>query len=270
MTIESVTGRTALITGASSGIGKAFAEVFAANGWNVAITARRADRLEALAAELAGKYHITATPIAQDLAVSEGVRLLYAKLAARGLTIDGLVNNAGFAVPGHYARTAWADQQRGIQVMVTAPCELTHALLPGMIERGFGRIVNVASVAGLVPGTAGHTLYAASKAFMIKFSESILTENRRYNVLATALCPGFTYSEFHDVAGTRDRVSKFGKAWWNTAEEVAEAGYSGVMSGRSMVVTGRRSKQIVALMKLLPEPLALRLAAGRSRSFRKE
>ncbi len=270
MTTESVSGRTALITGASSGIGKAFAEVFARNGWNVVITARRSDRLEALASELAAKYNVAATPIAQDLAGSEGVRHLYAKIAARGLTIDGLVNNAGFAVPGHYAGTAWADQQRFLQVMVTAPCELTHTFLPGMIERGFGRIVNVASVAGLIPGTPGHTLYAASKAFMVKFSESLLLENRRNNVLTTALCPGFTYSEFHDVAGVRQRVSRFGKAWWNTAEEVAEAGYNGVMQGRSIVVTGRRSKQIVAIMKLLPEALALRMVAGRSRSFRAE
>jgi uncharacterized protein len=270
MTTESLSGRTALITGASSGIGKAFAEVFASKGWNVIITARRADRLEALAYELAAQYSIAATPVAQDLAVPEGVRHLYAKIAARGLTIDGLVNNAGFAVPGYYESTAWADQQRFLQVMVTAPSELTHTFLPGMIERRFGRIVNVASVAGLMPGTPGHTLYAASKAFMIKFSESLLMENRRNNVLATALCPGFTYSEFHDVAGVRQRVSRFGKAWWNTAEEVAEAGYDGVMQGKSIVVTGRRSKQIVAIMKLLPEPLALRMVAGRSRSFRKE
>ncbi len=228
MTTEAVSGRTALITGASAGIGKAFAEVFAAKGWNVVLTARRAERLEALAAGLAAKHQIAATPIAQDLAVPEGVRHLVAKLAARGLTIDGLVNNAGFAVPGYYARTSWADQQRFLQVMVTAPCELTHALLPGMIERRFGRIVNVASVAGLIPGTPGHTLYAASKAFMVKFSESLLLENRRHNVLTTALCPGFTHSEFHDVAGVRQRVSKFGKAWWTTAEEVAEAGYDGV------------------------------------------
>ena len=89
-------------------------------------------------------------------------------------------------------------------------------------------------------------------------------------MLTTALCPGFTHTEFHDVAGVRKRVSKFGKAWWSTAEEVAAAGYDGVMRGRSIVVTGRRSKQIALLMKLLPEPLALRMVAGRSQSFRAE
>ena len=148
MTTETVSGRTALITGASAGIGKAFAEVFAAKGWNIVLTARRVERLEALASELAAKHKVTATPIAEDLADPEGVQRLAAEIGARGLTIDGLVNNAGFAVPGYYARTAWKDQKNFLQVLVTAPCELTHALLPGMIERRFGRIVNVASVAG--------------------------------------------------------------------------------------------------------------------------
>ncbi len=270
MSTETVSGRTALITGASAGIGKAFAEVFAAKGWNLVLTARRAERLEALASALAAKHKIAAAPIALDLAAPDGVQRLVAEAGARGLTIDGLVNNAGFAVPGYYARTTWEDQQRFLQVLVTAPCELTHALLPGMIERRFGRIVNVASVAGLIPGTPGHTLYAPAKAFMVKFSEALLMENQRHNVLTTALCPGFTYTEFHDVAGVRQRVSKFGKAWWNTAEEVAGAGYDGVMRGRSMVVTGWRSKQVVALMKLLPEPLALRMVAGKARSYRAE
>ncbi|MGA7329853.1 MAG: SDR family oxidoreductase [Rhodomicrobium sp.] len=265
---ESIKGRTALITGASAGIGKAFAEVFAGEGWNVVVTARRAERLDTLAAELSSKHNIKATPIACDLAAPDGAKQLLAEIAARNISIEGLVNNAGFAVPGHYARTAWKDQDAFLRVLVVAPCQLTHALLPGMIERRFGRIVNVASVAGLIPGSAGHTLYAASKAFMIKFSESLLLENRRHNVLTTALCPGFTQSEFHDVAGVRARVSKYGKAWWSSAEEVARAGYDGVMQGRSIVVTGRRSKQIVALMKLLPEPVALGLIARQSRSFR--
>ena len=103
---------------------------------------------------------------------------------------------------------------------------------------------------------------------MIKFSQSLLLENQRHDVLTTALCPGFTYSEFHDVAGVRAKVSKYGKAWWSQAEDVARAGYDGVMRGRSIVVTGRRSKQIAALMKLLPEPLALGMVARQSRSFR--
>jgi uncharacterized protein len=265
---DSVRGRTVLITGASAGIGKAFAEVFAGNGWNVILAARRFERLEALAADLAQRYHIAATPIQADLADPEGVKRLIGEIGARNIVIDGLVNNAGYGVPGYYVSTLWKDQEDFLRVLVVAPCELVHALLPGMIGRSFGRIINVASLAGLVPGSAGHTLYGAAKAFMVRFSQSLLLENRGKNVLTTALCPGFTYSEFHDVAGVRATVSKLGKAWWSQAEDVAQAGYEGVMAGRSIVVTGRRSKQIAALMKVLPEPAALGLIARRSRSYR--
>ncbi len=221
-----------------------------------------------MSAELSAKHGVTATPIEGDLADPDGVKRLVATIQHRGLTIDGLVNNAGYGVPGHYVKTKWEDQDAFLRVLVTAPCELAHALMPGMVERKWGRVINVASVAGLVPGSAGHTLYGASKAFMVKFSQSLLLENRPHNVLTTALCPAFTYSEFHDVTGTRAQVSKMGKAWWSTAEEVAAAGYDGVMRGRSIVVTGKRGKQIVALMKVMPEPLALAMVARQSKSYR--
>ncbi len=268
--MENVRGRTVLITGASAGIGKAFAEVFAAKGWNVVLTARRAERLEALAAELAAKHKVTATAIAEDLAHPDGVKRLIEAISERRLIADGLVNNAGYAVPGYYARTRWEDQEAFLRVLVTAPCELAHVLITPMIQRRFGRIINVASLAGLVPGSAGHTLYGAAKAFMIKFSQSLLLENRGSNVLTTALCPGFTYSEFHDVTGTREAVSRFGKHWWSSAGEVAGAGYDGVMKGRSIVVTGRRAKQVSALIKLLPEEVALGIVNNRSKTYRKK
>ena len=266
--MDDVRGRTALITGASAGIGKAFAEVFAAKGWNVVLTARRLERLQALAEELTKKHKVAVTPIAQDLARPDGVKQLIEAISANRLTVDGLVNNAGYGVPGYFARTRWEDQEAFLRVMVTAPCELAHVLLTPMVQRRFGRIINVASVAGLVPGSAGHTLYSAAKAFMIKFSQSLLLENRKANVLTTALCPGFTYTEFHDVTGTREQVSRYGKHWWSAAEEVAAAGYDGVMAGRSIVITGRRSKQIAALMKVLPDRVALGMVARQSKSFR--
>ncbi len=199
--MDDVRGRTVLITGASAGIGKAFAEVFAAKGWNVVLTARRLERLQALAEELSKKNNIQATPIVQDLSHPDGVKRLIEAISENRLMIDGLVNNAGYGVPGYYARTRWEDQDAFLRVMVTAPCELAHVLLTPMIQRRFGRIINVASLAGMVPGSAGHTLYGAAKAFMIKFSQSLLLENRKANVLTTALCPGFTYTEFHDVTG---------------------------------------------------------------------
>jgi len=263
-------GRLVLITGASAGIGEAFAHVFASRSWNLVITARREDRLLALASKLSADHGVQVTCLAKDLSIPSSVAELVDELNSKGLKADGLVNNAGYAVPGHFARTLWDDQAKFIRVLVTAPCELTHALLPGMIERGWGRILNVASVAGLVPGSAGHTLYGAAKAFMVKFSQSLLVENERYNVLTTALCPGFTYSEFHDVTGTRAKVSRMGKAWWSTAEDVAVAGYDGVMNGKAIVVTGRRSKQVVPLMKVLPDSWALAIMRRRSKAFRNE
>ena len=266
--MDDVRGRTALITGASAGIGKAFAEVFAAKGWNVVLTARRLERLQALAAELSAKHKIQAEPIAGDLAQPDGVKRLIEAVSNRRLMIDGLVNNAGYGLPGYYARTKWEDQEAFLRVMVVAPCELAHVLLTPMVQRRFGRIINVASLAGLVPGSAGHTLYAAAKAFMIKFSQSLLLENRKNNVLTTALCPGFTYTEFHDILGTRDKVSRYGKHWWTSAGHVAEAGYDGVMRGRSMIITGRRSKQIAALMKVLPDTLALGMVERQTKNFR--
>ena len=266
--MENVRGRTALITGASAGIGKAFAELFAAKGWNVVLTARRLERLEALAEDLTKKHAISATPIAQDLAHPDGVKRLIEAISHQRLTIDGLVNDAGYAVPGYYAGTRWEDQEAFLRVMVTAPCELAHVLLTPMAQRRFGRIINVASLAGLLPGSGGHTLYGAAKAFLIKFSQSLLLENREANVLTTALCPGFTYTEFHDVLGTREKMSRYGKHWWSSAEEVAAAGYDGVMRGRPIVITGRRSKQVAALMKVLPDGVALGMVARQTKTFR--
>jgi short-subunit dehydrogenase len=139
-----------------------------------------------------------------------------------------------------------------------------------MQQRGYGRIVNVASLAGLVPGSAGHTLYAASKAFLIKFSQSLALENTGKGVNVCALCPGFTYSEFHDVTGTRSIVSKMPNWMWLSAEEVARQGIEAVERGEAVWVTGRVNRAIKSLMKLLPDRFALRTIQKRSRSFRKQ
>ncbi|MDB5456180.1 MAG: dehydrogenase, partial [Caulobacter sp.] len=221
--------RLALITGASSGIGAAFARIYASHGYDVALTARRADRLEALAAEIALRFGVEAFAIPADLAQPDGVDVVLAGVEAQGRVVDALVNNAGYGLPGTYAQTAWSEQAVFLQVMLTAVCELTHKVLPGMVERRFGRIVNVASLAGLVPGAAGHTLYGATKSFLVKFSQSLHLETEAHGVHVTALCPGFTYSEFHDVNATRAQISAATPPWlWLGADEVAAAGYEAV------------------------------------------
>jgi short-subunit dehydrogenase len=140
--------------------------------------------------------------------------------------------------------------------------------VPGMRERGFGRIVNVASFAGLMPAPAGHTLYAASKSYLIRFSEALALENRHHGINVCALCPGFTYSEFHDVTGSRKAVSQMPKWVWLDATEVARDGLDAVERGIVVRVVGVRYRMIKALFKLLPDALALKLIAAYSGNFR--
>jgi uncharacterized protein len=153
--------------------------------------------------------------------------------------------------------------------MVVAVAELTHRLLPGMVDRGYGRIINVASLAGLAPAPAGHTLYPASKAFVIKFSEALAQEVSKHGVHVTAVCPGFTLSEFHDITGTRDKVSRLPRFLWMDAPAVARQGFGAVTNGTSIYVNGRVNRVIATLVKVVPyRVLALvgRMLAG---SYRK-
>jgi uncharacterized protein len=260
--------RTALITGASAGIGKSFAEALAGAGFNLVLTARRVDRLEALAETLRAQHRIDCAVIAADLADPSAVEQLCTSLAARGLRVDYLVNNAGYGVPGKYLQPSWPTHAQFMQVLVTSVIELSYRLLPGMLERGYGRIINVASLAGLVPGSPGHTLYAASKAFLVKFSESLHAEYSRQGIHVCALCPGFTYSEFHDVTGTRSVVAKMPSYMWMSAEAVVEAGLDAVQRGEPVHVAGRVNRFIAWLMRTLPPALARRLINSRANSFR--
>jgi short-subunit dehydrogenase len=258
--------RTALVTGASSGIGEAFAEIFAAEGFDLVITARREDRLLEVATRLGERYAVRVDVIAADLAEADAPARLCDRIAARGLTIDALVNNAGYGIPGAYAASPWERQAALLQVMVVALAELTYRLLPPMIDRGFGRIVNVSSLAALVPAPAGHTLYAACKAFVVKFSESLAGEVSRFGIHVTAVCPGFTFSEFHDVTGTRETVKQLPGWLWMDAQTVARQGFDAVMEGRPVFVTGRVNRAIALLARYLPQRLLT--ALGRKTAWR--
>ena len=180
------------------------------------------------------------------------------------------MNNAGYGVPGSYVSNSWEVHSRFLQIMVTAVAELTYRLVPGMIDRRYGRIINVASLAGLVPSPAGHTLYAAAKAFLIKFSESLAHEVRRHGVLVTAVCPGFTYSEFHDVTRTRAAVNRMPGFMWMSAADVARRGYKAVMAGEPIVVTGRVNAALATLVRILPQRLVVDVGRRIGRSYRKE
>ncbi|WP_329743071.1 SDR family NAD(P)-dependent oxidoreductase [Dyella sp. A6] len=257
-----------LVTGASSGIGAAFAQALAARGHDLVLTARRADRLEALAESLRQSHACQVTVLAADLAAPAAPKALCEALQQRGLAVDWLINNAGYGVPGSFTGNAWQIHADFLQVLLTAPTELAWLLLPGMRERGYGRIVNVASLAGHVPGTAGHTLYAASKSYLIRFSESLALENRDRNVHVCALCPGFTYSEFHDVTGTRTLMNKLPGFMWQSAEAVVAEGIAAVEHGDAVHVTGRVNRTIKAIFKLVPDRLARALSARQAKRYR--
>ena len=261
--------RTALITGASSGIGEAFAEVFAAHGFDLVITARREDRLRAVAARLEQLHGVRVLVFVADHARRDTPERLCAELAYRGLTIDALVNNAGYGVPGKFIDSPWERHDDMLQVMVTGLAELMHRLLPGMIARGYGRIINVASLAGLVPAPAGHTLYAAAKALVIKFSEALSYEVRRHDIHVTAVCPGFTISEFHDVTGTREQMNTLPSWMWMDSPTVARQGFEAVMAGTPIYINGRVNRTIALLVRYLPQGVVKAIGRRFGRSYRK-
>jgi short-subunit dehydrogenase len=249
--------RLCLITGASAGIGAAFARVYASHGYDVALTARRTDRLTTLADEIRLRHGVETLALAGDLADPATPDRLLAEIAAQGRSVSALVNNAGYGLTGSFSAHGWDEQAAMLQVMLTAPCELAHKVLPGMVDAGFGRIVNVASLAGLVPGAPGQTLYGPIKAFLVRFSQAMHVENQDTGVHVTALCPGFTYSEFHDVNRTRKQLSRLPAMLWLGADEVAASGYEAAEANRPICVTGAPNKAIAALAKLVPDEWAL-------------
>jgi uncharacterized protein len=256
----------ALITGASSGIGEAIAREYSRRGKPLILTARRTERLESLAKELS--TNAPCVVIAADLADRSAPKHLYDETQARGLAVDTLVNNAGYGVPGRYLSSDWKTHADFLQVMIHAVGELTHLYLPAMEKAGYGRILNIASLAGIVPSSAGHTMYGATKSWLIRFSECLALETAPKGVNVTALCPGFTYSEFHDVNGMRSSISKLPKFIWLSSEEVARIGVDAVESGKIKVITGRTNKLIAMITKYMPDWIAKSLVASKSRQFR--
>ena len=255
----------ALVTGASSGIGEQIAREYARRGVPLVLTARRADRLQALATEL--RAQVPVEVVAADLAEPDAPAALVAELERRGVQVRILVNNAGYGMPGRYRSNDWAAHAAFLQVMVTAVCELTWRLLPSIRASGRGRILNVASFAALMPAAEGQTLYAPAKSFLLKFSEAMALENADRSVHATALCPGFTYSEFHDVTGTRSKM-KVSRRMWLDAAEVARHGIEANERGTVLAIPGWRYRVLHAIGKLLPHRVALGMMAKNSRKIR--
>jgi uncharacterized protein len=253
---------TALVTGASSGIGKELARLFAADGHGVVLVARRQARLDELAEELRANGRAKAWPIACDLAAPEGVDRLVRELEAHDLSVDFLANNAGVGTTGPFAESSAAAEAAMTELNVMAVVRLTRALLPGMLARGHGRILNVGSTAGFQPGPYMATYYA-SKAFVNHFSEALAYELRGSGVSVTLSCPGPTRSEFGDLSGVgKSRLFRLRVA---SAESVARAAYRALFSGRSLVVHGFMNWLGVQLLRVGPRAWVRAIVAGLNR-----
>jgi uncharacterized protein len=250
----------AIVTGASSGIGEVFAKKLAARGCDLLLVARRKDRLDAAAGVISKEYGVEVNTLAADLASDAGVQALVDRIE-RSSSLEYLINNAGFGTLGLFWEAPEQGQEQMHRLHVLAAMRLCHAALRGMVPRGRGAIVNVASVAAFALGPA-NVSYCATKAWMTTFTEGLYLDLKTANspVRVQALCPGFTYSEFHDTLGTsRDVIPK---SLWMSADFVVEDSLRGLDRGELMVVPGWRYKLLVALLRVLPRKLLI-LGASR-------
>lgn len=250
-------GLTALVTGASTGIGLALADKFAAAGHDIIISARDAAVLDHVAADLAARHGVTVTPIARDLAAIGGGAALAADIAARGLKVDVLVNNAGFGAAGAFDGSDVAAQLGMIDLNVRALVELTHIYWPAMLRAGRGGVLNVASTSAFQPGPL-MAVYYASKAFVLHFSEALWEEARGTGVHVSCLCPGPTVSEFRARAGTgKTRLASSSVAM--PTAPVARLGYDGFVANKRVVVTGARNAAMAGLVRFVPRGRLLKM-----------
>ena len=247
---------TTLITGASSGIGEAFARKLAARGQNLLLVARSEDKLMTLCNELGRLKSIHAQFVAMDLSQPDAPARLFAETQTRGLTIDFLINNAGFGAVGDFAaKLDLARELNMIDLNVRALVELTHRFLVPMRERKSGAIINVASTAGFQP-VPFMAVYAATKAFVLSFSEALWEENRPYGIKVMALCPGVTETNFFAAANMQKPPGRVSQ----TPEEVVDTALRGLRRGRSHIISGLPNYLMIQGERLVPRSVLARVA----------
>ncbi len=249
--------RTALITGASHGIGAEFAWLFAAEGFNLVLVARGETELKVLARELKKAHGVSVTVMPRDLSEAQSVASITKELARRKMRVEVLVNNAGIGAYGLFGKTDWKRERDLLQVNITELTELTKALLPGMLKRKKGRILNVASMAAFQPGPL-MAVYYASKAYVLSFSLALSEETRGTGVTVTCLCPGPTRTKFH--LGAKMGKSRLFRGLLLDAATVARVGYRACMKGRPLVISGKRNRVMAFATRFSPRMLAARLA----------
>jgi len=250
-----------LITGASSGIGAAFARALAAQGHDLLLVARRRDRLESLAAELKERHAAFAEILVADLSQRAGVERVQARIAELE-ALEMLINNAGFGTTGRFTRLDVEKQVQMVNLHVVASMRLCRAALPGMIDRGSGAVINVASVLAFGP-FPGNATYAATKAFLVAFSKNLHAELGHKGVRFQALCPGFTSTEFHDTPEyQRFERSRIPEMLWLSAEEVVAGSLAALRRNRVVFVPGLKNRLLAALLGGRLGSLVLRLLLG--------
>ena len=250
------TGQTALVTGASGGIGVDLAACFARDGYGLILTARSEGALQDVAARLAREHGVAAVPVANDLGAIGGGARLAQLIADKGLTVDVLVNNAGYGHAGPLTSSDLETQVGMVDLNVRAVVELTHLFWDGMVRRKRGGVLNVASTAAFQPGPL-MAVYYASKAFVLSFSEALWEEARGTGLTVSCLCPGPTVSGFRARAGTgRTKLASLPAA---PSMPVAEAGYRGWRRNRRVVITGGRNRLMAELARIMPRRAVLRM-----------
>lgn len=248
-------GKTVLITGASGGIGLEIAKLFAADKYNLILVARNVQKLEELSNELIGKYSIYVITISKDLSLLSAPKEIFDYISEKEITVDFLVNNAGYGGVGAFNETNLETELNMMQVNMNALIVLTKLFLPGMVKKKFGRIMNVASTAAFLPGPF-MTIYYATKAFVLSFSEALSTELKNTGVTVTALCPGPTETRFQERSSIgKTKLLKFQKM--HNAEFVALKGYRAMMKGKRIEIPGLSNKLLLPLLRFSPRILVL-------------
>ncbi len=250
--------KTALITGASSGIGKELAYLMASQKINLIITARRTEALETIKHKLENSYPIKVVCITEDLATPKGAQSLFDKIKAQHLTVDFLINNAGFGGQGYFHERKWEDEAAMLQLNINTLTQLSHLFLPEMVQRNSGRILNVASSAGLIPAGPLQSVYFATKAYVLSFSQGIAGELADTPITVTALCPGATATEFEKTANLEGSDLFSGKTF--TAKQVAKDGYEAMMKGELVKTTALSfiQKLNIKAIPLIPTKIILK------------
>jgi short-subunit dehydrogenase len=249
--------KTALITGASGGIGYEFTKLFARDGYDLVLVARSEDKLKQIGSNLEGKHGISVRAITKDLSIPASPQEIYDELEREATHIDVLVNNAGFTVFGPFLETSLFDELQMMQVNMVTLTHLTKLFLPGMVDRGWGRVLNVASTAAFQPGPL-MAVYYATKSYVLFFSEAIATELEGTGVTVTALCPGPTETGFQKRGNLEDSRLIAGRKIMD-AGGVARAGYRALMKGQTVVIPGRANWVFAQAVRFMPRKLVTRV-----------